>query len=108
MKISVEYENFVQDLVLRITSNPGFNPVNAEIEKALQHAFRVSQMFFARWPVEKSRLEEELSKLPATWQNVEGEPNGEVSAKSKGKLRVKASKAPEKAPANAEKPQPRR
>jgi hypothetical protein len=98
MKIDQDYELFVRDLVLRLTSNPNFNPTNGEVEKACQHAFRVSEIFFARWEVEKARVSEALAKLPETWGGPQNSPNDEGLAKGGGKTKVKASNVPKSTP----------
>jgi hypothetical protein len=83
MKIDQDYELFVRDLVLRLTSNPNFNPTNGEVEKACQHAFRVSEIFFARWEVEKARVTEALAKLPETWGGPQNSPKEGVRPRSR-------------------------
>jgi hypothetical protein len=40
MKINPDHEQFVQDLVLRITSNANFNPENGNIDKACKQRIR--------------------------------------------------------------------
>jgi len=62
MEITQDYELFVQDLVLRLVTIPGFNPVDEEIEKASQHAFSVAEKFFPRLEVEKARLADAASQ----------------------------------------------
>lgn len=81
MKITVnsDYETFVQDLVLRITSTPGFKADNAGIEKACQDAFKVATVFFTRWEVERERLEEgagqpDGEKAPAARKTAKAAP----------------------------------
>lgn len=57
MKINPDHAQFVQDLVLRITSNPDFNPGNGNIDKACATAFAVGRKFFPLWDAERTDLE---------------------------------------------------
>jgi hypothetical protein len=57
MKINPDHAQFVQDLVLRITSNPDFNPANGNIDKACATAFAVGRKFFPLWEAERTELE---------------------------------------------------
>ena len=75
MKVTKDYELLVQDLFLRITTAPGFKPENGEIEKAFQHAARCAEVFFARWEVERQRLE--------------GNPSGSGRTKAKAPAKQK-------------------
>jgi hypothetical protein len=56
MQIHVDHAQFVQALVLRITSTPEFNATDAEITKACDHAFAVGRKFFAAYDAEVEEL----------------------------------------------------
>jgi hypothetical protein len=56
MKIHIDHAQFVQDLVLRITSNPEFNATEANIAKACEHAFAVGRKFFDAYDAEAAAL----------------------------------------------------
>jgi hypothetical protein len=57
MKIDQDHAQFVQDLVLRITSNADFKPENGAIDRACKHAFAVGRDFFPLWDAERAELE---------------------------------------------------
>jgi hypothetical protein len=57
MKINPDHAQFVQDLVLRITSNPEFKPENGAIDRACKHALAVGRTFFPAWDAERAELE---------------------------------------------------
>jgi hypothetical protein len=92
MKINQVYELFVQDLVMRIMSNPGFELNNANLEKVFQTAFGVAEKYFPRWEVERERLTETLAKLPEAWGGVAGEPQDEPEAPVRGNARPRRQK----------------
>jgi hypothetical protein len=87
MKINPDHEQFVQDLVLRITSNANFNPENGNIDKACKHAFAVGRAFFPLWDAERAELEAQQPAPPT-----KAEPK---------KAKVAEKRAVKKAPAKA-------
>jgi hypothetical protein len=82
-----DHEQFVQDLVLRITSNPDFKAENGKIDRACKHAFAVGRAFFPAWAAELAELEAQQPAPPT-----KAEPK---------KAKVAEKRAVKKAPAKA-------
>jgi hypothetical protein len=92
MKIDQDHAQFVQDLVLRITSSPEFKPENGAIDRACKHAFAVGRAFFPAWAAELAELE---AQQPASRTKAEPKKaNGDKpKIAEKRAVKKKASKA---------------
>jgi hypothetical protein len=90
MKIHIDHAQFVQDLVLRITSNPDFKGDDADIDRAFKTAFAVGRKFFDAYEAEADAIKAIHDKPKAEPKKANGGTKKPVAEKRAVKKAAKA------------------